>query len=86
MSKLSIPLREPVQAWASIRDAWQWAKPMLIAGHRLVLLIRLETRSDAQNRLLHSRLNDVTKHCTWQGVHMGWMARASTCCTSAPAN
>lgn len=66
--RLSIPLREPVQAWAAITDAWQWAKPLLIAGHRLVLLLRLENRSDAQNRLLHSRLGDVVKHCEWSGA------------------
>ncbi len=65
--RLSIPLREPVQAWAAIKDAWVFAKPRIVAGHRLVLLLRLENRSDAQNRLLHSRLGDVAKHCTWAG-------------------
>ncbi len=69
MNRLNIPLREPVQAWAAIRDAWQWAKPLLVAGHRLVLLLRMENRSDAQNRLLHSRLNDVTRQCKWAGTH-----------------
>ena len=68
--RLTIPLREPVQAWNALRDAWPWAKNLLIAGNRLVLLIRLETRSDAQNRLLHSRIGDVAKHCTWQGQRM----------------
>lgn len=64
---LNIPLREPVQAWQAIKAAWDFVKPRLIAGHRLILSIRLETRSDAQNRLLHSRLGDVAKHCAWSG-------------------
>jgi hypothetical protein len=68
--KLTIPLREPVQAWQAIKSAWEWAKPRLIAGHRLVLALRLETRSDAQNRLLHSRIGDVAKHCAWQGMRL----------------
>ncbi len=65
--RLSISLREPVAAYQAIGNVWQWAKPRLIAGHRLMLSLRLETRSDAQNRLLHSRLGDVAKHCTWAG-------------------
>jgi hypothetical protein len=40
---------------------------MLMAGHRLVLEIRQETRSAAQNRLLHSRINDVARQCEWAG-------------------
>jgi hypothetical protein len=43
------------------------AKNLLMAGNRLVLEIRLETRSDAQNRLLHSRISDVAKQCEWAG-------------------
>lgn len=65
--RFSIVLREPVQAWQEIQRAWTWAKAMLIAQHRLVLEIRPQTRSDAQNRLLHSRINDVAKHCEWAG-------------------
>ena len=40
---------------------------MLVAGHRLTLILRPETRSDAQNRLLHSRISDVAKHCQCAG-------------------
>jgi len=66
--RLTIVMHEPVSAWAAIREAWQWCKAMLIAGHRLVLVIRLETRSDKQNRLLHSRIGDVAKQCQWAGA------------------
>lgn len=65
--RLTLRLFEPVQAYASLRDAWVWMKSMLMAGHRLVLEVRQETRSDAQNRLLHARLHDVSAQCEWAG-------------------
>jgi len=65
--RVSVALWNPQQAYQQLLQAWQWAKAMLMAGHRLVLEIRPETRSDKQNRLLHSRFNDVRKHCTWAG-------------------
>lgn len=51
----------------AILDAANWAKPWLIAGHRLSLTITRETRSTAQNRLLHARINDVAKQKEWAG-------------------
>ena len=65
--RIEFDWRNPQQAYADLARLWQWAKPLLMAGHWLVLVVRLATRSDAQNRLLHSRLNDVAKHCTWSG-------------------
>lgn len=65
--RLSLVLLNPQQAYQQILLAWQWAKGRLFAGCRLVLELRLETRSDAQNRLLHARLGDVAKHCEWAG-------------------
>lgn len=65
--KLVLRLWDPVQAYASLRDAWSYIKPMLLAGYRMVTEVRQETRSDAQNRLLHSRINDIAKHCEWAG-------------------
>ncbi len=51
----------------AIQDAWQAAKPWLIAGHKLSLTIKRETRSTAHNRLLHSRINDVAQQKEWAG-------------------
>lgn len=65
--KWSMRIQNPQQAEQVMASAREWARPILIAGHRLVLEIRQETRSDAQNRLLHSRLQDVAKHCQWAG-------------------
>jgi hypothetical protein len=65
--RISLVLWNWPQAWQALKDASAWVKAMLLAGHRLVLELRLETRSDAQNRLLHSRINDIRKQCTWAG-------------------
>jgi hypothetical protein len=65
--RLTLRLWEPVSAYQSIGKAWNWIKPRLIAQHRLVLEIRQETRSDAQNNLLHARLTDVSRQCVWAG-------------------
>lgn len=66
-SRVELDLRNPQQGYQELLRAWAWAKAHLMAGSWLVLVIRLATRSDAQNRLLHSRLNDVAKHCEWDG-------------------
>lgn len=55
------------QAWQAFKDVAAQAKAWILAGHRLVLELRLETRSDAANRLLHSRFNDIAKQCEWAG-------------------
>jgi hypothetical protein len=65
--RLTIRLWNPVQAHQEIGRAWLWAKAMLTAGHKLVIELRQETRSDAQNRLLHSRLNDIARQIEWAG-------------------
>lgn len=65
--RITLPLWNPQQAHAALMEAWRTAKALLMAGHRLVLEIRPETRSDAQNRLLHSRFNDISKQVEWAG-------------------
>jgi hypothetical protein len=64
---LTLHLHEPVSAYARLKDAWLWIKSMLLAGHRLVLTVKAETRSDAQNRLLHSRFGDIARQIEWCG-------------------
>lgn len=66
--RITVALWNPQQGYQQLLQAWRWAKAMLIAGHRLVLELRPETRSDAQNRLLHARLTDVSKQCQWAGA------------------
>lgn len=47
--RIAIQLREPVQAWHCLRDdVWPWVKAQLIAGNRLILELRMDTRTKAQ--------------------------------------
>lgn len=66
--RLTLRLWNPVQAHQQLRQAWEMVKAALMAGQRLVLEVRPETRSDAQNRLLHARLHDVSAQCEWAGA------------------
>lgn len=65
--RLTIRLWEPVQAHKRLMEAWTHVKAWLMAGHRLVLEIRPETRSDQQNKLLHAMLGDIAKQVEWAG-------------------
>lgn len=49
----------------AILDAANWAKPWLIAGHKLSLTVCKETRSTAQNRLMWSVLADLAAQVEW---------------------
>lgn len=65
--KLTLRLWEPAQAHKAILSAYAHAKNWIMAGHRLILEIRPETRSDAQNRLLHALFADVARQAQWMG-------------------
>ena len=65
--RLTLTLREPVQAHKALMEAWRLAKSLLLAGHRLVLEVRPEKRSDAQNRRLWAMLRDISEQVNWHG-------------------
>jgi hypothetical protein len=66
-SRVTVVMWNAQQGYQQLLHLWGWLKAMLIAGHRIVVDARLETRSDAQNRLLHSRIGDVAKQLKWGG-------------------
>ncbi len=66
--RITLPLINPVQAHQALSTAWRHAKAWLMAGHRLTLEIRPEKRSDAQNRLLHACLSEISKQVEWAGA------------------
>ena len=73
--RLKFRLWEPVQAHKAMADAWLHAKAWLMAGHRLVLEIRPETRSIEQNQIMWSCLTDLSNQVTWFGKKLkkeGW--------------
>jgi hypothetical protein len=63
-------LFEPAQAYQALATIWRHIKPWLVAGHRLHLEIRADTRSLAQNRLLWQRLGEVAQQVVWHGVKL----------------
>ena len=66
--RLTIQLWQPTQAHAAIAQAWKdCIKPMLIAGHRMVLEVKPQKRSNEQNRRLWAMLTDVSQQVDWYG-------------------
>ena len=64
----SVTLINPVQA----TQAWQAlyqneVKPLTMAGHRLRLSVKRETRSTAQNARMWAMLEDVARQVEWHG-------------------
>lgn len=65
---IKLPLWEPTQAHRALTTAWtECVKPMLIAGHRLVLKVEPEKRSNEQNKRLWAMLSDVSLQVEWYG-------------------
>ncbi len=65
--RITLSLWEPVQAHKALMHAWTQAKAWLMSGHRLVLEVRPEKRSDAQNRRLWAMLRDISQQVDWHG-------------------
>ena len=65
--RLSLRWYSAQQAHQSMLDLWAWAKPLMMAGQRLVVEIRHETRSTAQNARLHAMLDDIARQVEWAG-------------------
>lgn len=66
--RLTLRLWNPVQAHQAIQSTlWPMCKAMLTAGHRMVLELRPETRTIAQNNRLHAMCTDLEKQCVWHG-------------------
>ena len=59
--RLVLSLWEPVQARQAFDAAWERAKALTMAGHRLVLTVAPETRRDNHNRHFHSLIAQISK-------------------------
>jgi hypothetical protein len=67
--RIKIELTSPAQAARELTQgpAWAWIKAMLTTGRRLNLEVSKDTRSSAQNRILWSCLNDISRQVEWHG-------------------
>lgn len=71
MDRLQITLTDPIQAHAALtKQVWPYIKSATIAGHRLHLEVRPDTRSLEQNRLMWSILHDISRHIEWYGQRL----------------
>ena len=67
MTRTIFTLYNPVQAYQVLRDVWPHIKALLMAGHRLVLEVKPETRSLSQNARLWAMLTDISQQVEWYG-------------------
>ena len=58
---------EPVQAHKALLEAWNWVNPMVMAGHRLTVVIKPETRSTEQNSKMWAMLSEISTQVDWYG-------------------
>ena len=66
--KLTIQCWEPVQAHKAMKSQiWPQLKAALMAGHRMVLEVKPQTRSLEQNSRLWALLTDISEQVEWYG-------------------
>lgn len=65
--RLTATLWNPQQAHQVIGQAWQHAKNLLMAGHRLELEVRPQKRNLPQNAKLHAMLTEIAQRTEWAG-------------------
>lgn len=73
--KWSLELRNPQTGHRALLDLWAQIKPLLLAGKFLILTVKTDSRSLAQNRIMWSVLEDLSKQVKWFGKHLtpeGW--------------
>lgn len=67
MDKATFRLTNKDQARNAFTECYKRAQELIALGKVVVLEVKGETRSEAQNRLLHSLLSDVSKQVEWAG-------------------
>lgn len=75
MSKLAITLHNPIQARPPMTALWGWITSKTLAGHRVHVVAKTETRTIKQNKMMWSCLTDLSKQVQWFGKRMtpeGW--------------
>jgi len=65
--KLTLSMWNEVQGHQVAQTIWKQAKAQLNAGRRMVLELREEKRSDAQNRRLWAMLTEISQQVDWYG-------------------
>lgn len=65
--RLTLTLHNPEAGKKAMDAAWAFALPQLQEGRKLVVEVRKEKRTDAQNALLWASLTDIANQVEWYG-------------------
>lgn len=65
---MELMLTSPKQAKLAFRRVYDIAMPAVTEGITKVLCLRDKKRTDAQNRLLHALLQEISKRIDWAGA------------------
>lgn len=64
----SLTLHNAQSGYQALLKAWAWAKPLLIAGHKLQLTIQRVKRGENQSRMFHALCRDMARaRVEWAG-------------------
>jgi hypothetical protein len=67
MSRVTLTLHNPQQAKPLLGDMWSWIKAQTMAGNKVQLEAKTETRTIKQNSMMWSCLTDLSKQIDWYG-------------------
>lgn len=65
---MNVTLYSPQQGHKVLSDAWTQIKAELMAGHKISLTFKKQTRSDQQNKLFHAIIGDIAKQAQHAGA------------------
>lgn len=75
MSRATLVLFSAQQAHQALLKLWSDLKPLLLAGKRITVVVKPDTRTLAQNRIMWSCLTDLSEQVEWCGKRLtpgGW--------------
>jgi hypothetical protein len=73
--KFTIQLRNAAEAHGALVALWAQIKPLLLQGKLLIVTVKTDSRSLAQNRIMWSVLEDLSQQVPWFGKRLtadGW--------------
>lgn len=69
MTRKTFTMHNAQQAMSLLTErVYAYAKPLLLAGHKLTVTVSPETRRTGQNARLHAMLGDIARQLEWAGA------------------
>ena len=67
MSRVSVLLHSTQQAKPALADVWNWIEAQTMAGNKVQLEAKTQTRTIKQNAMMWSCLTDLSRQVDWYG-------------------